>query len=264
MVTLMALLGIALVLHAQQTQLPIYVPAVNVSITALSANGMPLAKYAIVSLSCAGYNVSNIGSVSTVIPIPSTGSITCRAYAYSFGMYSNKTVVLTAGENGETVSVTLVIPVSGYYMPGIGFVPVGTLIVITIVIIIIIILIIIGLIEYARWRRERLARLIRPLSRINTWLLRMICGIILSGGSSRRFQASGEPWVDKALYRVNNEPMIRLVYNALSQVTDGIIIAVNNMDRALSYKPIIPGADYVIDDERLTGPLAYLLGAKQV
>ncbi|ADY01927.1 hypothetical protein VMUT_1725 [Vulcanisaeta moutnovskia 768-28] len=156
------LMGIASVLYAQQVQLPIYIPAVNVSITALSANGMPLTKYATVGLSCAGYNVSNIGLMSTVIPIPSTGSITCRAYAYSFGVYSSKTVILTANESGEAISVTLVVPVSGYYVPGIGFIPIGTLIAIAVVIIIVIILIVIGLIEYARWRRERLARLIRP------------------------------------------------------------------------------------------------------
>ncbi|WP_243665834.1 hypothetical protein [Vulcanisaeta sp. JCM 16159] len=51
---------------------------------------------------------------------------------------------------------------SGYYVPGIGFVPVGTLIAIAVAIIMVVILIVIGLIEYARWRRERLARLIRP------------------------------------------------------------------------------------------------------
>ncbi len=162
MMILMVLLSIALVLHAQQTQLSIHIPAVNVSITALSANGMPLTKYAIVGLSCAEYNVSNVGLMSVIIPIPSTGSITCRAYAYSFGVYSSRTVVLTANESGEAISVALVIPVSGYYVPGIGFVPISTLIVIAVVIIIVIILIVIGLIEYSRWRRERLARLIRP------------------------------------------------------------------------------------------------------
>ncbi|GAB6947431.1 hypothetical protein JCM16161A_15610 [Vulcanisaeta sp. JCM 16161] len=159
---LVALLGITLISYAQQVQLPVYIPAVNVSITALSANGMPLTKYAIVGLQCAGYNVSSLGLMSAVIPIPSTGSITCKAYAYSFGVYSSKTVTLTANESGETVSVTLVIPVSGYYVPGIGFVPISTLIAIAVAVIIIIVLITIGLIEYARWRRERLARLIRP------------------------------------------------------------------------------------------------------
>ncbi|ADN50269.1 hypothetical protein [Vulcanisaeta distributa] len=159
---LLILLGIALTSCAQQIQLPIYIPAVNVSITALSANGMPLTKYAIVGLSCAGYNVSSLGLISVVIPIPSTGSITCKAYAYSFGVYSSKTVVLTANESGETVSVTLMVPVSGYYVPGIGFVPISTLVAIAVVIIIVIVLIVISLMEYARWRRERLARLIRP------------------------------------------------------------------------------------------------------
>jgi len=155
------LAGINAVL-AQQIQLPVYIPAVNVSITALSANGMPLTKYAIVGITCAQYNVSNIGQISAVIPIPSTGSITCKAYAYSFGVYSSKTIVLTTNESGESIPVTLVIPVSGYYVSGIGFVPVGTLVAIAVVIIIIIILITIALIEYSNWRRKRLARLIKP------------------------------------------------------------------------------------------------------
>ncbi|WP_243665835.1 hypothetical protein [Vulcanisaeta sp. JCM 16159] len=88
------LLNTVLISYAQQTQLPVYIPAVNVSINALSANGMPLTKYAIVGLQCAGYNVSNLGPINVVIPIPSTGSITCKAYAYSFGVYSSRTVSL--------------------------------------------------------------------------------------------------------------------------------------------------------------------------
>ena len=95
-------------------------------------------------------------------------------------------------------------------------------------------------------------------------MLRMICGIILSGGLSRRFQVSGEPWIDKALYKVGNEPMIRIIYNALSRVVDRIIIAVNNPERIMSYKSIIPGADYVIDDERLRGPLAGIYSALNI
>ena len=89
----------------------------------------------------------------------------------------------------------------------------------------------------------------------------MNCGVILSGGLSRRFQTPGEPWIDKALYRVGNEPMIKLVYEALSRVVDEVFIAVNNQDRAMSYKSIIPGANYVIDDERLKGPLAGIYSA---
>ncbi len=89
----------------------------------------------------------------------------------------------------------------------------------------------------------------------------MTCGVILSGGLSRRFQVRGEPWTDKALYRVGNEPMIKLVYNAVSQVADKVVIAVNNPDRAMSYKSIIPSANYVIDDERFKGPLAGIYSA---
>ncbi len=52
---------------------------------------------------------------------------------------------------------------------------------------------------------------------------------------------------------VGNEPMIKLVYKAVSQVTDKIIIAVNDPGRTVSYKSVIPNADYVIDDERFKG-----------
>ncbi|WP_243670435.1 NTP transferase domain-containing protein [Vulcanisaeta sp. JCM 16161] len=89
----------------------------------------------------------------------------------------------------------------------------------------------------------------------------MACGIILSGGLSRRFQVRGEPWVDKALYRIGNEPMIRLVYNAISQVTGKVIIAVNNAERAINYKSVLPSAEYVFDDGRLRGPLAGMYSA---
>ncbi|WP_054857048.1 molybdenum cofactor guanylyltransferase [Vulcanisaeta sp. JCM 16159] len=89
----------------------------------------------------------------------------------------------------------------------------------------------------------------------------MVCGIILSGGLSRRFQVRGEPWTDKALYRVGDKPMMRLVYDAVSQVADEIIIAVNNSERAMIYKSVIPNADYVIDDERFKGPLAGIYSA---
>lgn len=145
---------------AQQIQITI--PAVNITITALSANGMPLTKYAIVGLNCEGLNTSEVGHLSTVIPIPSTGSITCKVYAYSFGIYSSKNITLTTSKSGETIPITLVIPVTGYYVPGIGFIPISTLIAIAIAIIIVIVLIVIALIEYYNWRKTRLARLIKP------------------------------------------------------------------------------------------------------
>lgn len=157
----LAILGLGAATAVAQ-QIQITIPAVNVEVTALSANGMPLTKYAIVGLTCGQFNISNVGSVSTVIPIPSTGEITCKAYAYSFGVYSSRTIVLTANESGETIPVTLVIPVSGYYVPGIGFVPIGTLVALAVIVVIVVVLIAIAIIEYNNWRRKRLARLIKP------------------------------------------------------------------------------------------------------
>ena len=55
--------------------------------------------------------------------------------------------------------------------------------------------------------------------------------------------------------------MIRLVYNAISQVANEVIIAVNSPERVASYRPLIPSADYVIDDGRLRGPLAGIYSA---
>lgn len=145
---------------AQQIQVSL--PAVKVEVTAESINGMPLDKYAIVGLNCAQFNETNLGNVSAVIPIPSTGSITCTAYAYSFGVSTNKTITLTTNESGQVIPVTVVVPVSGVLVPGVGFIPISTLILITVVLIIVIIIIIIGLLEYNRWRRERMARLLKP------------------------------------------------------------------------------------------------------
>ncbi|WP_069808263.1 hypothetical protein [Vulcanisaeta thermophila] len=154
---LMIIAGTAL---AQEVQITI--PAVEVEVTAQSINGMPLGKYAIVGLNCEGFNETGLGNLTAVIPIPSTGSISCRAYASSFGVAVTKDVVITASESGEVIPVTVVIPVSGLLIPGVGFVPISTLILIAVAILVIIIIVIIGLMEYARWRRERLARLLKP------------------------------------------------------------------------------------------------------
>lgn len=84
----------------------------------------------------------------------------------------------------------------------------------------------------------------------------MTCGVILSGGLSRRFQVPGEAWVDKALYPINDRPMIRWVFDSLRPVVDSVIIAVNGWDRAARYREVIPEAVYVVDNELFRGPLA--------
>jgi predicted signal transduction protein with EAL and GGDEF domain len=81
----------------------------------------------------------------------------CNITGYSYGKVAWEGVILTMEQSGQAVPITLTIPVSGYYIPGVGFVPTSTFILLAVVIIIIIILIVILLIEYTFWRRRRLA-----------------------------------------------------------------------------------------------------------
>jgi hypothetical protein len=62
----------------------------------------------------------------------------CNITGYSYGAIARKGVILTTEESGQVVPITLTIPVSGYYIPGVGFVPTSTLILLAVVIIIII------------------------------------------------------------------------------------------------------------------------------
>jgi membrane protein YdbS with pleckstrin-like domain len=86
----------------------------------------------------------------------------CNITGYSYGAIARKGVILTMEQSGQVVPITLTIPVSGYYIPGTGFVPIFTLVLLTVVIIIIILLLIILLVEYSNWRRRRIAKLLGP------------------------------------------------------------------------------------------------------
>lgn len=86
----------------------------------------------------------------------------------------------------------------------------------------------------------------------------MICGIVLSGGASRRFQRPGEPWVDKALYPVEGKPMIAVAIERLSRLADEIVIAGGK--RARIYEEAL-GVRAVEDAEGLSGPLAGIYAA---
>jgi len=139
------------------------VPAVELTVTPVSASGAPLMSEATVNVTCNGVTVaSGVGQKTVVVPIPSSGSITCTINGYSYGKTASTTVTLTSSQAGQTITRTLTIPVSGYYIPGVGFVPTSTFILLAVVIIIIIILIVILLIEYSNWRRKRLAGLLGP------------------------------------------------------------------------------------------------------
>jgi hypothetical protein len=125
---------------------------------------MPLTTLALINVTCDNHFVdSGVGpQVVVVVPIPSSGSIMCNITGYSYGKAAWEGVILTTEESGQVVPITLTIPVSGYYIPGIGFVPTITYVLLTVVIMIIIILIMVLLIEYSNWRRKRLAGLLGP------------------------------------------------------------------------------------------------------
>ncbi|ADN50250.1 hypothetical protein [Vulcanisaeta distributa] len=145
------------------TPIQVSVPAVELTVTPVSASGAPLTTQATVNVTCSGVPIaSGVGQQTVVVPIPSSGSITCTITGYSYGKSASTTVTLTSSQAGQTITKTLTIPVSGYYIPGVGFVPVSTFILLAVVIIIIIILIVILLIEYSNWRRRRLAGLLGP------------------------------------------------------------------------------------------------------
>jgi len=135
--------------------MPIYVniPTAELIITPVSASRMPLTTQALINVTCDNHFVdSGVGPQVVVVPIPSSGSITCNVTGYSYGKMAWEGVILTTEESGQVVPITLTIPVSGYYIPGVGFVPTSTLILLAVVIIILTILIVMLLIEYAFWR----------------------------------------------------------------------------------------------------------------
>lgn len=92
----------------------------------------------------------------------------------------------------------------------------------------------------------------------------MTCGVILSGGLSRRFQVPGEPWVDKALYPISGTPMIKIIYDKLVDIVDRIIVALGSPGRVNAYKGVLGEFTYVVDDDRLSGPLAGIYQAVRV
>ncbi len=141
------------------TQLVLDIPAVKLVITPVSQAGGPLGKLATINVTCAAAGkevtlVSGSGEQTVVVPIPKTGSIKCTISGYSYGKSAVITKELTMADAGKTISITLRIPVSGYYIPGVGFVPVSTLIMIAVLILIVVIIIVILLMEY--WRRRGL------------------------------------------------------------------------------------------------------------
>jgi molybdopterin-guanine dinucleotide biosynthesis protein A len=81
---------------------------------------------------------------------------------------------------------------------------------------------------------------------------------------SRRFQIPGEPWVDKALYSVGGAPMIKVVFDKLSEVSDRVVLALGSPGRVDSYRRVLGDFTYVVDDNILRGPLAGVYSALRV
>jgi|DewCreStandDraft_3_1066083.scaffolds.fasta_scaffold00164_4 molybdopterin-guanine dinucleotide biosynthesis protein A len=87
-----------------------------------------------------------------------------------------------------------------------------------------------------------------------------VCGVILSGGMSRRFQNPGEPWVDKALHQIDGRPMISRTYDTISRVADSIVISIGlDKSRIDIYREYVGDAIYAEDIDGLRGPLSGIL-----
>ena len=64
-----------------------------------------------------------------------------------------------------------------------------------------------------------------------------VSGIILSGGSSNRFQIKNQPWQDKALLTINGEESLLIkTVRLLAASCSEIILVVNNADRKQAYQ----------------------------
>jgi molybdopterin-guanine dinucleotide biosynthesis protein A len=90
--------------------------------------------------------------------------------------------------------------------------------------------------------------------------------IILSGGSSKRFQSTEEAWQDKALVELLGKPLLVRTVENVSEVVDEVVICVNNEKRKTDYSKIlkkhnIENVRLIIDDKsnQLAGPIVGIL-----
>lgn len=85
--------------------------------------------------------------------------------------------------------------------------------------------------------------------------------LVLAGGKASRFQAEGQPWMDKALVSVNGKPLLVHVVLRLMAVVDEVAVCVNNTERQNKYRQILmehgaENAKFVLDQESpVHGPL---------
>jgi hypothetical protein len=127
----------------------ITVPSAELVVTPVNPSGGALVS-AVVNITCSNIPIAGgFGQQTVVVPIPSSDSITCTITGSSNGMAAATTVTLTNSQAGQVITRTLVIPVSEYYTPNIGFI-----MIITVVAVIAIILAVILVREWGK-RRSR-------------------------------------------------------------------------------------------------------------
>jgi len=86
------------------------VPSAELVVTPVSPSGGALVN-AGVNITCSGIPIaSGVGQQTVVVPIPSSGSITCTITGSSNGMAAATTVTLTSSQAGQVITVKLTVP----------------------------------------------------------------------------------------------------------------------------------------------------------
>ncbi len=98
-----------------------------------------------------------------------------------------------------------------------------------------------------------------------------ITGVILSGGLAKRFQTKDKPWIDKAIIEIEGKPILIRLIEILEEITDEILIIVNNEERKQIYLELLKKFDiklakiYIDEKNNCNGALLGILtGMKQV
>ena len=121
------------------------VPSAELVITPVNPSGGALVN-AGVNITCSGIPIaSGVGQQTVVVPIPSSGSITCTITGSSNGMAAATTVTLTSSQAGQVITRTLVIPVSEHYTPNMGFIMLITVIALLVAVLAVLIVVILRL-----------------------------------------------------------------------------------------------------------------------
>jgi len=122
----------------------ITVPSAELVVTPVNPSGGALVS-AVVNITCSGIPIaSGVGQQTVVVPIPSSGSITCTITGSSNGMAAT-TVTLTSSQAGQVITRTLVIPVSEHYTPNMGFIMLITVIALLVAVLAVLIVVILRL-----------------------------------------------------------------------------------------------------------------------